>query len=313
MPRSVASTLLLLSLAIFAPALSGCTAATAEPDELAATDADLGDLGAADAASGLYTYYTLRQDFRRCIYPLCGGYWVARVNRSTTTCADGSRAAECYVSDVDLASLGLSDAEAAGVRGALGRAVVRGRLVSRTAGSYPAPALVATEAWTAPTDFVPVGVFVHLRDRGVRCFTYPCVSIHEEKLNSSLTADIAAIDFSPSGATDDEIGAAHAALADGGLIVAGYRTTVTGPGGRARARTATAFYVRATHSETGGCFVGGCSSHVCTDRADVITTCEFRPEYACYRTATCARQVDGLCGWTASPELASCLASARGI
>ena len=59
------------------------------------------------------------------------------------------------------------------------------------------------------------------------------------------------------------------------------------------------------------CQVGGCSSQVCHEPGeDVITTCEWRPEYACYRDATCERQPDGTCGWTPTEELNSCLEEA---
>jgi len=54
------------------------------------------------------------------------------------------------------------------------------------------------------------------------------------------------------------------------------------------------------------CRATGCSSQVCADQ-DVITTCEFRPEFACYRTARCERQAGGQCGWTMTPELQACL------
>lgn len=57
----------------------------------------------------------------------------------------------------------------------------------------------------------------------------------------------------------------------------------------------------------GPCFVGGCSGQICSDRADVISTCVWRPEYACYRTATCERQATGQCGWTQTPALLQCL------
>ena len=57
----------------------------------------------------------------------------------------------------------------------------------------------------------------------------------------------------------------------------------------------------------GACYVGGCSSHVCSDNPDVVTTCEWRPEYACYREATCERQTSGECGWTMTPALQACL------
>lgn len=57
------------------------------------------------------------------------------------------------------------------------------------------------------------------------------------------------------------------------------------------------------------CFVGGCSSQVCTSNPDIISTCEWRAEYACYRTATCEVQPSGQCGWTPTNELNSCLAN----
>ncbi len=59
------------------------------------------------------------------------------------------------------------------------------------------------------------------------------------------------------------------------------------------------------------CFLGGCSNQVCTDRSDIITTCEMRPEYECYRGATCERQPSGACGWTPTPELITCVNEKR--
>jgi len=62
----------------------------------------------------------------------------------------------------------------------------------------------------------------------------------------------------------------------------------------------------------GACYVGGCSSQVCSDSPDVMTTCEWREEYACYRTAKCERQESGQCGWTQTEELLACVGTARG-
>jgi hypothetical protein len=56
------------------------------------------------------------------------------------------------------------------------------------------------------------------------------------------------------------------------------------------------------------CIRTGCSGQVCADHS-VITTCEYRAEYACYKSATCTRQADGACGWTMTSELKSCLNS----
>ncbi len=62
---------------------------------------------------------------------------------------------------------------------------------------------------------------------------------------------------------------------------------------------------------SGGCYVGGCSGQICSDDPEAVSDCQFREVYACYQTATCARQSSGACGWTDSAELRACLASAE--
>src|SRR3989344_7366167 len=49
---------------------------------------------------------------------------------------------------------------------------------------------------------------------------------------------------------------------------------------------------------TGGCYVGGCSSQICSEDKDAVSTCEYKEEYACYKAAKCERQTSGQCGWT---------------
>ncbi len=61
-----------------------------------------------------------------------------------------------------------------------------------------------------------------------------------------------------------------------------------------------------------GCAVSGCSMQLCISAEEAangggVSTCEFRPEYACYREATCEIQASGKCGWTESDSLKQCL------
>lgn len=65
----------------------------------------------------------------------------------------------------------------------------------------------------------------------------------------------------------------------------------------------------AAPAPTAECKKTGCSGTVCTDTEGMMTTCEFKAEYACYGSATCERQPDGACGWTQTPELTACLAN----
>ncbi len=55
------------------------------------------------------------------------------------------------------------------------------------------------------------------------------------------------------------------------------------------------------------CKPTGCSKEICSDQT-VVSACVYLPQFACYKTATCARQPSGSCGWTPTPALAQCLA-----
>ena len=58
------------------------------------------------------------------------------------------------------------------------------------------------------------------------------------------------------------------------------------------------------------CIVTGCSGQICADE-EVITTCEFRAEYACYKNARCERQSSEKCEWIETEELRACVDKAK--
>jgi len=63
-----------------------------------------------------------------------------------------------------------------------------------------------------------------------------------------------------------------------------------------------------TSSVKNDCVVGGCSGTLCGESGeDLISTCEYKEEYQCYKQATCERQATGKCGWTQTSEFTSCL------
>jgi hypothetical protein len=252
-----------------------------------------------DPLSSTSTYYSLRPDLRRCASPRCGGYFVKRANQSLTRCADGRSATECYVAEIDWSSQ--PEVETQG-------ALLRGNVVPKSySGFGNLGAFRVSESWQAVSDNRPVGTFYRVKDRGLRCITHPCPTHHEAKLNSIVHANIAGVDLNGTGAKEELIGEASRAMTEpDGVLVAGAHEPVTGPGGRSRQLKASQFYLRARKQTSKRCFKTGCSSQVCSDE-NVITTCEWRPEYACYQKARCERQADGKCGFTRTPELIACL------
>ena len=230
----------ILALTVFITVpFAACTSSDGIEDDLAIEDNDSNADGKADG-SGTYTYFAIDRDQRRCVSPLCGGYFVARVNHTTTRCANGQYAERCYVAELDLKATGLEGLPDERP----GQVLIRGSVVAKKFTSFGnLGRFVASEVWHAGAGAgSPDGVFAKVEQTGIRCFAAPCADKVERKLNSSLYANIADLDFDASGATEDELAPAFAALTGDDLIVAGYRYYVHGAAGYAKARTVNQFY-----------------------------------------------------------------------
>jgi hypothetical protein len=267
-------------------------------------------VAAADSLASTSTFYTIRRDVRRCASPMCGGYFIRLVNQARMRCANGRSMSECYVATIEWNGLPQPDKDGALVRGTLStRGDRRGRY----------GVLRAREVWLPASGKQPSGTFFRVRDRGIRCIAAPCETHHEAKLNTSVSRNVAGVDLAGAGASESSVSEATAAMTSAaGVLVAGDHERVSGPAGRSQMLKASQFYLRAKAGGTasnggnagGGelkpCFKTGCSSQVCADE-EVITTCEYRAEYECYKTAKCERQANGKCGFTDTPELRRCL------
>jgi hypothetical protein len=334
--------LFLLSLIALAPAC-GAPAEDLAEDQIESAQTDEGK---SDEPGSTYTYYSVRPDLRRCVAPLCGGVWVKRVNQTWTRCADGQWTQdECYVANVDYSKLGISQSDYQEIQANASKLMLRGNIRAKKYGSFGnLGEFNASEAWIGQGDAPVTGIFYRVKDNGLRCIAAPCPTYHEAKLNSAAHRNIAELDFSATGADQKEIDAAYQALfSTEGVLVAGSHFTVTGPAGRGLGLKASQFWIKvksrgcspvfcALYCEYGfkkganGCEVcscnpapspytapeckrGGCSGQICQDMTapDVITTCEWRPEYACYQKARCEVQNDGHCGFSQTAELTTCL------
>ncbi len=256
--------------------------------------------------SGTSSFYSIRRDLRRCASPMCGGYFVKLVNQSRTRCADGRYKSECYVARIEWNAQPEPQDDRALVRGSVTRADRRDRF----------GLLLAREVWLPAGNNQASGTFFRVRDRGIRCIAAPCETHEEAKLNTLVRRNIAGVDLSGAGAPENVVSDANQAMTDPvAVIVAGVHARVTGPAGRSQMLKATQFYLRAkpgggtssgNDNQNKPCFKTGCSGQVCADE-EVITTCEYRTEYDCYKTAKCERQATGKCGFTDTPELRRCL------
>jgi hypothetical protein len=288
-------------------------------DELAGETAadDVVD-GKADAAvDGAYTFFTLQGDTRKCAFPMCGGQFLARVNRTSTVCHNGVSSDVCYTPELDFSESGLSEAAqdklrataAVAVFEGAARPLVRGRFAKKNL-TTPRPEMgrfIVTEVWLPQgVNSGDEGVFVRIHDNGVRCIAAPCPSTGEKALNTSRSAAVSDINFAVSGIPEETVGElVNELFQPHGLIISGNRFNVKIDGRKGKGRTALNVWKRLV--EQAECKPTGCSAEICADQ-DVFSTCEVKPEAVCFETATCERQGDGQCGWTSTPELDACLA-----
>ncbi len=237
---------------IFAVAALSMVGCAVTPEEL---DDESADISADSVTYG--AYHTVRKDMRRCISPLCGGYWLKRANRELTLCADGTWASECYVATLDLrAKTGLTDSELEGVD--LTRLVVRGTIKLATMESWKLGKFTASEVWYPGSDTAPTGTFYKVTDLGIRCAKAPCFSFEAQKLEYSTKTKL-------SGVT----GGAEGALCSTPILAAG---TIAKTSFGGKELTAAAFYTRLAHK------VGACDTDAeCTAsvyRADIQSSAD---------------------------------------
>jgi hypothetical protein len=157
-------------------------------------------------------YFEIRQDYRKCVSPLCGGYFAKAVNRPWTRCADGSRARECYVAEL---STKVELPTADGI-------VVRGQITSK---EYPEfgdlGQLVVAEAWGSATNGEVTGAFFRVSNSGIVCVTTPCPTVDLARLNTNLGHRVSGLDLESVGANEEQLTAAQAAYEAGTLVVSG--------------------------------------------------------------------------------------------
>jgi hypothetical protein len=213
-----------------------------EVDDLAGESAEDGEAGKGDSAAA-FGFFTVTPDARACSFGArCGGFFVARPNRTTTICGGGSVESRCYVDSLDFSASALPNSIAADYQARIrnGETIIIRGDVAPTLDDRSA--LHVTEVWTSGSAYGVVdGVFVLAKDNGIRCISSPCPSISEFRLNSNRFAQLTEIDLEASGAEQDAIDRGMTGLFEDGVIIVGDRFYPRGGKGR----SANQFFTRA--------------------------------------------------------------------
>ena len=215
------SAVLMLSSA-FALGLSACAEDAAEQPEVAVSD----ETGQAeeDLSAWSRTHVGIRRDYRKCISPLCGGYWVHDLNRKIKT--------ETYVSSLDFKASGLDEQTQALVLGAAdGEIVLRAKLGPKETKYNTRTLQVAAAYRGLPGRLTNASDQVYaVENLGRMCITSPCPTYETRRVNYSAKQVLSGLDLDLGGHIDAWWLLEEAAR-DGALVLGSIRSGQTLPGG----------------------------------------------------------------------------------
>lgn len=188
--------------------------------EVEALDPMLDD-DSAELSTTKDTFLIARRDTRRCISPLCGGYWVKDLN---------STMQERYVSAFDFTASDLSDEERQNVFGADFETILFGRLGPKEK-TYNTRTLLVKEAYRAlpGNTLAPADKLYSVGRTKIGCVTVPCANLQVTRLNRTTGHTMATdVDVTPALQSFVDEAWVSARVLDGRAVVVGSVTRASG-------------------------------------------------------------------------------------
>jgi hypothetical protein len=176
--------------------------------------------------SGDTVYVVTRPDFRKCAYPMCGGFYVKAVNKTKTTCFDGTKREDCYVAAIDHSELGLVGTQDEEVGAAIraGTVLLSAEMTELQGGIA---SLLVHKGYEAETGNAVTGTYYVLEPSGITCVKAPCPSLQAKKINGTSVKPVTDVDFSALGLTPEQEQAFMTTVFEKNLVVAGKVSSVS--------------------------------------------------------------------------------------
>ncbi len=187
------------------------------------------------------TTYSVTRDYRKCAFPLCGGWHLTPVNQYSLHLQTEDEAYESsallpntiYVAYINYKRLGLNEKQIAELEAAMPieHVLLRGTVTSESIGIKPATrtkTLVVNGAWVGANKNPPVGPYLNITSTGIVCITTPCPYFKAAVINTNYASEIHGLDFEKASLDPDQQTRAWEAVSTTGLIVTGTRYQTIG-------------------------------------------------------------------------------------
>lgn len=195
--------------------------------------------------------YSVKPDYRKCAFPLCGGWYLTPVNQYSTQLENADEAYEhslivpntIYVASINYKPMNLTSDQIAKLESIMrsGQALLKGSVRAPLAATSPTvvKTFTAQGAWTSPNKSEPVGPYLKVSSSGIVCITTPCPYYKAELVNSTFTTTFDELMFEKAELDREQEALAWHAVATKGLVITGVKYVSEGQAGKGNGISAT--------------------------------------------------------------------------
>lgn len=185
--------------------------------------------------------YIVKPDYRKCAFPLCGGWFLTPVNQYSLHLETEDEAYQnaalrpnsIYVSHINFKRLGLNREQIAELENAIRseQALLRGTVASLSASTKigaRTATLNANGAWVGANKNAAVGPYLKISSTGIVCITTPCPYFSAALINSDYSARFHDLSLEKATLDREQEAQAWQAISTTGLVITGTTYVTTG-------------------------------------------------------------------------------------
>lgn len=180
------------------------------------------------------TTYIVKPDYRKCAFPMCGGWFLTPVNQYSVQLQTEDEAYQSaallpnsiYVAYINYKRMGLTEkqiaeldsaihSEQALLRGTVINSPISGRVTTRS------KTLVANGAWVGANKNTPIGPYLKISSTGIVCITTPCPYFKAALINSNYSSEIHDLSLEKALLDREQEAQAWQAISTDGLVMTG--------------------------------------------------------------------------------------------